>query len=136
MAVDSSIEMQPLNGHHNENMQQQQQEKATRPSDLASFDSTDTWASCNPFPSAADLSGWSPVNSGSIRSAFRSSGSAHPPSPVVEPAALGSASGSGSGSAAAIDYLHDATQRPNKVSFILNVHIQKFSYFYSNEIYL
>ena len=37
-------------------------QKAQRPTDLASFDSSDTWASCNPFPSATDLSTWSPVD--------------------------------------------------------------------------
>jgi hypothetical protein len=62
------IEMQPLG-------QQQQQpttgatsnkssparsQRRARPTDLASFDSSDTWASCNPFPSITDLAGWSP----------------------------------------------------------------------------
>lgn len=36
------------------------QQRRARPTELASFDSSDTWASCNPFPSLADLSGWSP----------------------------------------------------------------------------
>lgn len=36
------------------------QQRRTRPTDLASFDSSDTWASCNPFPSITDLAGWSP----------------------------------------------------------------------------
>lgn len=35
-------------------------QRRTRPTDLASFDSSDTWASCNPFPSITDLAGWSP----------------------------------------------------------------------------
>ena len=34
---------------------------SSRPSALASFDSSDTWASCNPFPSAVDLSTSTPV---------------------------------------------------------------------------
>ena len=36
------------------------QQRRARPTELASFDSSDTWASCNPFPSLTDLSGWSP----------------------------------------------------------------------------
>lgn len=31
---------------------------------MASFDSSDTWASCNPFPSITDLAGWSPQSGG------------------------------------------------------------------------
>ena len=40
------------------------QHRRTRPTDLASFDSSDTWASCNPFPSITDLAGWSPQSGG------------------------------------------------------------------------
>lgn len=42
------------------------QHKRTRPTDLASFDSSDTWASCNPFPSITDLAGWSPQSGGPV----------------------------------------------------------------------
>lgn len=54
---------------------------ASRPTDLASFDSSDTWASCQPFPSITDLAVgsaaggcWSPSSSqpGASASSFHS----------------------------------------------------------------
>ena len=64
------IEMQPLGQHQssiaataatsNKSSPARSQSRRARPTDLASFDSSDTWASCNPFPSITDLAGWSP----------------------------------------------------------------------------
>lgn len=39
----------------------QTQRSRKRPTDLASFDSSDTWASCHPFPSLTDLGALSPT---------------------------------------------------------------------------
>ena len=62
----NAMEMQPIQqGDCSSNSSSVQHRQRQRPSDLASFDSCDTWASCHPFPSIVDLAVTSPADSSS-----------------------------------------------------------------------